>query len=463
MTAAHQELANRELANRSVSGTFGHIAIFCAARALAPAGIPFSFPFIASLFAVLIGIRIYARRCALTRPVERRRNLVLLTTGVIGCNLLWGVLMTGVQLANGVGLPAVVFAFLTCAIATGSVAALAPVANLQRAALVVLIAPLIGATALGYGVSAFGVLHAIFLGYTLLMGHVARREFWQNVAANDKLRENEIELRQAQKLEAIGRLAAGLAHEINTPVQFITDSCTFITEGVGELDAAIAEYHALVTDIAAQRTSSDAAVECAQAIEEQHDLAYMRQNLGAATTRVMDGLSRVTKIVRATKDFARSTNTKAPENLNAALESTIVICHHETDSVAEVVTDFGTLPLGNCHGGELNQVFLNILVNAAHAVGDVVETSKQRGKIHVKTWAPGDGWVKIAISDTGRGIPGDIIDKIFDPFFTTKPVGKGTGQGLSIARSIVVGKHGGKLDVSSQPGIGTTFTIALPA
>ncbi|HEY6036891.1 MAG TPA: ATP-binding protein, partial [Kofleriaceae bacterium] len=149
--------------------------------------------------------------------------------------------------------------------------------------------------------------------------------------------------------------------------------------------------------------------------------------------------------------------------LNAAIESTLVICHHETDSVAEVVTDFGALPLVNCHGGELNQVFLNILVNAAHAVGDVVETSKQRGKIHVKTWAPGDGWVKIAISDSGRGIPNDIIDKIFDPFFTTKPVGKGTGQGLSIARSIVVGKHGGKLDVSSQPGVGTTFTIALPA
>ncbi|HEY6033227.1 MAG TPA: ATP-binding protein, partial [Kofleriaceae bacterium] len=146
--------------------------------------------------------------------------------------------------------------------------------------------------------------------------------------------------------------------------------------------------------------------------------------------------------------------------LNAAIESTLVICRHETSAVAEVTTDLGELPPVMGHVGELNQVFLNIILNAAEAIGDAPGSSEHRGTISIKTWAD-EAWVRIAIGDTGPGIAPDVLDKIFEPFFTTKPVGKGTGQGLAAARSIVVGHHGGKLDVSSRAGA-TTFTIALP-
>jgi signal transduction histidine kinase len=270
----------------------------------------------------------------------------------------------------------------------------------------------------------------------------------------------EVELRQAQKLEAIGRLAAGIAHEINTPVQYINDSCTFMSEGIHSLGGGLAGYRSLVDDLLASRCSEDDARARIGQLETEHDLAYMSQHLDSAAKRALDGLERVAKIVRATKDFASSRKAhKAPANLNEGIQSTLVICGHETNGVADVVTELGAIPLVVCSGGELNQVFLNIIVNAAHAIAE----KHEHGTIKIKTWDPGDGYVKIAISDTGGGIPVEILDKIFEPFFTTKPVGKGTGQGLAIARSIVVGKHGGTLDVASQLGVGTTFTIALPA
>ncbi|MEO9186837.1 MAG: ATP-binding protein, partial [Kofleriaceae bacterium] len=348
-------------------------------------------------------------------------------------------------------------------ISIGTVTALAPSPWLQRGALALMLAPAMVSTLLGYGLPVFAVIHAIFLAYTFVMSSMATREFWQAVASNEQLRQQEIELRHAQKLESVGRLAAGLAHEINTPVQFISDSCTFLADGLGELEAGIAGYRELVENIATGRVETDLALGHADQVEATHDLAYLRENLPAAAERAMVGLARVAEIVRATREFSRNATTKSPENLNAALESTLVICHHETGAVADVVTDLGTIPLVNCHGGELNQVFLNIIVNAAHAIGEVNQTGRERGTIAIRTWAPEDGWVKVSISDTGAGIPDEIIDKVFDPFFTTKPVGQGSGQGLAIARSIVVGKHGGKLEVQSKPGLGTTFTIALPA
>jgi signal transduction histidine kinase len=319
---------------------------------------------------------------------------------------------------------------------------------------------------IGYGVPAFALLHGIFLVYAIVTGVIAAREFWQNVEANATMRAEiaqrlaiEVELRQAQKLEAIGRLAAGIAHEINTPVQFITDSCTFLSDGIRNLQAGLTGYRTLVEDLATQRVAIDTASQRVDAIEEEHDLVYMRAHLDEAARRSLDGLQRVAQIVRATKSFAASRSAeKSPANLNAAIESTLVICGHETSGIAEVVTELGEIPLVTCAGGELNQVFLNIIVNAAHAIAE----KHEHGVITIKTWAPGDGWVKIAISDTGPGIPTEILDKIFEPFFTTKPVGKGTGQGLAIAHSIVVGKHGGHLDVASSLGVGTTFTIALP-
>ena len=270
----------------------------------------------------------------------------------------------------------------------------------------------------------------------------------------------EVELRHAQKLEAVGRLAAGIAHEINTPVQFITDSCVFLSDGIESLKAGLTDYRALVEDLALERIAREAAAARVEALEAAHDLAFMRAQLTEAAALSLAGLARVTKIVRATKEFAAAdSGEKSPANLNAALESTLMICRHELDGVAEVVTDLGDIPLVSCVGGELNQVFLNLIINAADAISE----NHQPGTISIKTWSLGDGWVKISISDTGGGIPKANLDKIFEPFFTTKAVGKGTGQGLAIARSIVVGRHGGQLEVASQPGQGTTFTIALPS
>ncbi|MEO8551183.1 MAG: ATP-binding protein, partial [Kofleriaceae bacterium] len=156
---------------------------------------------------------------------------------------------------------------------------------------------------------------------------------------------------------------------------------------------------------------------------------------------------------------SRTTDTKAAADLNSAIESTLVISRNETSQVADVTTELGELPPVMCQIGELNQVFLNILINAAHAIGDA---GPARGKITITTRAI-ESWVQIAISDTGAGIRPEHLDKIFEPFFTTKEVGRGTGQGLAIARSIVVGKHGGRLDVESRVGNGTTFTIWLPS
>ena len=459
-----RDIAIRELAIRSLSGTVGHTLMLGAAIALAPDAGTFSQTLVLSLFGALLTLRLYARHVALARP--DRRSLAMLASGAVGCNLLWGLIIANVE-STGVGLPAVVYAFFCCGIATGSVSALAPSSALQRAALLVLLAPGMVLAFSGNGVPAFGVLHAIFLAYTVVTGTIVTRELWQTVAANAKMRAEiaqrlavEIELRQAHKLEAVGRLAAGIAHEINTPVQFVTDSCTFLADGIGNLQAGLASYRALVEELAAQSSAPDAIAARIAALENTHDLAYMREHLDDAAQRSLSGLSRVANIVRSTKEFASPRNgARAPANLNTAIESTLVICGHEAFGIADIVTELGALPLVTCSSGELNQVFLNIIVNAAHAIAE----KREHGTITIKTWAPGDGWVKIAISDTGSGIPAEIVDKIFEPFFTTKPVGKGSGQGLALARSIVVGKHGGMLDVASQPGIGTTFTIALPA
>ncbi|CAN5480101.1 hypothetical protein BH11MYX1_BH11MYX1_23910 [soil metagenome] len=481
--SARALLVTRELAKRSLSGTAGHVLMLIAAQAFARDALGLPFALVGGLFAVALAVRVYAWQRALRRP-ESTGNLLLLAIGAVGPNLLWGLSVAGVEIRARESLSAVVYAFFLCGIASGSVVALAPSPNIRRAALAVLTLPGVIATLAGYGVPAFGALHAIFLVFSLMLGGVASREFWSTVTANEQLREAaaaekrvaeqlreeiaqrlqvEIELRQAQKLEAIGRLAAGIAHEINTPVQVITDSCTFLADGIRELEAGMTDYHELIEDLAALRVPSDQAIARAHKLEADHDLAFLRENLGEAAARSLEGLGRVAKIVRATKDFAaHRAQAKAPANLNSAIESTLVICHHETGDVADVEKDLGPIPDVLCHGAELNQVFLNIIINAAQAIGDVATTTKQRGVIKIKTWATGE-WVKIAISDTGGGIRAEILDKIFDPFFTTKPVGKGSGQGLAIARSIVVHQHGGTLDVASQTGVGTTFTIALPA
>jgi signal transduction histidine kinase len=255
----------------------------------------------------------------------------------------------------------------------------------------------------------------------------------------------------------VGRLAAGVAHEINTPVQFVNDSVHFLQDAMADLTALITEYRAFV-DAAGP---SDAACRIGEA-EDQADLAYLLDRVPKALERSIDGLQRLSTIVRSMKEFAHPDQKEmAAVDLNHAIESTLTIARSEYKYVADVDLDLGTLPLVTCHGGDINQVVLNLLVNAAHAIGDVVQGTERRGTIKVSTRQEG-GWARIAIGDTGGGIPEEVQDRIFEPFFTTKEVGRGTGQGLAIARSVVVEKHGGDLSFLTEAGVGTTFLIRIP-
>jgi two-component system, NtrC family, sensor kinase len=198
------------------------------------------------------------------------------------------------------------------------------------------------------------------------------------------------------------------------------------------------------------------------ALEVEVDLPYLEQSVPRCFSLCLDGVARIASIVRAMKDFAHpDRRDKIPADLNAALQSTLVIARNEYKYVAEVQAEFGELPPVLCHVGDLNQVFLNLIVNAAHAIADVVGEGGGRGTIRVRTRREG-GAARIDISDTGPGIPEAIRPRIFEPFFTTKPVGKGSGQGLAIARSIVVDRHGGALTFDSEIGRGTTFTVRVP-
>ncbi len=178
--------------------------------------------------------------------------------------------------------------------------------------------------------------------------------------------------------------------------------------------------------------------------------------------RSLDGLSRITKIVGAMKEFSHpGQEEQSQADLNRALDATLTIANNEYKYVAEAETDFGELPPVSCHVGDLNQVFLNLLVNAAHAIENVVGDSGERGRIQVRTKRDGDHAV-IEVQDSGSGIPENIRDRIFDPFFTTKEVGRGSGQGLAIAHAIIVDKHGGSMTFESELGQGTTFFIRIP-
>jgi signal transduction histidine kinase/HAMP domain-containing protein len=276
-----------------------------------------------------------------------------------------------------------------------------------------------------------------------------------------EMRRLERELAAAQKLESIGRLAAGVAHEINTPLQFVTDNVQFVRTGIDDLKSVVAAYRSLQT-AAAGGDGVAAAVRAAQDAEQAADLDYLLENTPLAIGDAVGGLQRITTIVRSMKEFAHPDQAqKACADLNHAITSTLVVAHNEYKYVANLETDFEELPLVMCHLGEINQVVLNLVVNAAHAIADVVRDTGALGTITVRTRRIGPQ-VEISIADTGGGIPESVREKIFDPFFTTKEVGKGTGQGLAIARTVVVKKHQGSLRFESEMGVGTTFYIHLP-
>ena len=276
-------------------------------------------------------------------------------------------------------------------------------------------------------------------------------------------RKLETQLRQSQKLESIGQLSAGIAHEINTPMQFITDNTRFLESAFADLDPLLRIYRELLAaaEAGAVTPALLAAVHSAQ---EAASLDYLLGEIPKSIGETLDGVKRTTKIVQAMKTFSHpGCSEKTFVDLREAVESTLTISRSEWHPVAEVVTDFDPqLNPVRLFAAEFNQALLNLIVNAAHAIADVVpKAGKTKGAITISIRSAG-GWAEVRISDTGTGIPESVRHRIFDPFFTTKPPGKGTGQGLTIARSVIVDQHGGSLEFETTAGQGTIFIIRLP-
>jgi signal transduction histidine kinase len=269
------------------------------------------------------------------------------------------------------------------------------------------------------------------------------------------------EMAQGQKLESVGRIAAGVAHEINTSVQFISDSVRFVRHALKDVPHALAAYRGLTAGVLSGRDVIEAAKAAAET-DEAADVDYFMKNAPEALDRALEGIGRVGSIVRSMTEFAHpDSRTMADVDINRALKTTLNMARNEYKGVADVETDFGEIPAVHCHAGDVNQVVLNLLLNAAHAIGDVVAGTSDKGRITVRTRAIGD-YVEISISDTGDGIPESVRGRIFEPFVTTKEVGRGTGQGLALSRGLVVEKLKGSLHFETETGKGTTFFIRLP-
>ncbi len=273
----------------------------------------------------------------------------------------------------------------------------------------------------------------------------------------------EMNLSHSQKLESIGQLAAGIAHEINTPTQYVGDNTRFLKDTFGDLHRLLDKYADLV-DAATEDGLREDLIREVKEVAEQIDVPYLTEEIPRAIEQSLEGVERISKIVRSMKEFSHpGTEDKTAVDINKAIESTVTVARNEWKYVAEMVTEFDpSLPLVPCLPGDFNQVVLNMIINAAHAISDVVgDGSNGKGNIKVSTQHIGN-WAEIRISDTGTGITEEVRSKIFDPFFTTKEVGKGTGQGLAISRSVIVDKHNGTLDFETEVGKGTTFIIKLP-
>ena len=273
----------------------------------------------------------------------------------------------------------------------------------------------------------------------------------------------ESRLQQSHKMEAIGQLAAGIAHEINTPVQFVGDNTRFFQESFEDLTQIIKKQQEALSAAKPNSIPEDLVKETADLIEEI-DLEYLEEEIPIAIQHSLKGVERIAKIVQAMKIFAHpGMVAKEPVDINEEIGKTITITRNEWKYVAELKTDFDdSLPPVPCFRAEFNQVILNMIVNAAHAIAEVNRDDPSgKGTISIRTIHEGDH-AKICIGDTGAGIPEEIRHKIFDLFFTTKEPGKGTGQGLAISHSVIVEKHNGTLDLETREGEGTTFIIGLP-
>lgn len=301
--------------------------------------------------------------------------------------------------------------------------------------------------------------------YNELNSHTAELE-----KANKSLKQEiierkllESELVQAQKLESIGQLAAGIAHEINSPAQFIGDNIRFLSESFTKILTLLEKYRH-ISEIANEKLILQELIADVNNYKNEMNINYFLEEIPKAISQSLEGINRVSDIVSAMKVFSHpGVGEKTLVDINKAIKSTITVARNEWKYVAEVVTDFNHLiPMILCYPGEINQVILNIIINAADAIADKVDrASGLKGTITVRTHRVVD-WVEICITDTGTGIPEEVIPRIFDPFFTTKEIGKGIGQGLAISHDIVVKKHNGTITFNTEIGKGTSFIIKLP-
>ena len=306
-----------------------------------------------------------------------------------------------------------------------------------------------------------GELRSCVVRATSLRDHLGWRAIVLHIWDVSDRKRLESELRLAQKLEAVGQLSAGIAHEINTPIQFVSDTNRFLDNAFADLQVVLDAYSELLA-AEQQGAVTPELVHRVEEAEEIADIEYLRARIPEAFVRSFDGIQRVAKIVGAMRAFAHP---PIPErslvDVNNAVENTLIVATNEFRYVADVVTELGDVPLVECNGSDLNQVLLNLIINAADAIADVVGQSGERGRIVVRTWSE-DESALISVADSGSGIPVEIADRIFDPFFTTKEIGRGTGQGLTVSRSLVVERHNGSLTFESRPGGGTTFLVRLP-
>jgi PAS domain S-box-containing protein len=270
-------------------------------------------------------------------------------------------------------------------------------------------------------------------------------------------------LRQSQKLEAIGQLAAGIAHEINTPIQYVGDNTSFFKESWNQLSGLLAAAQKLRNEVTPEMVSESTIENFDQCIRNA-DVEYLSQDIPRAIDQTLEGVERVSRIVRAMKEFSHpGSQEKKAVDLNKAIQTTITISRNEWKYVATMETRLDPdLPLVPCLAGEINQVLLNLVVNSVHAIAEAEQRDgHSMGTITIATRRDGD-WVELSVADSGVGIPDHIKERVFDPFFTTKEVGKGTGQGLMLAHTVIVKKHGGKIWFDSEIGKGTTFYLRLP-
>ena len=273
----------------------------------------------------------------------------------------------------------------------------------------------------------------------------------------------EAQLHQSQKMEAIGQLAAGIAHEINTPTQFVGDNTRFLQDAFSDLVQACNLCKDSINAAKAGTFNIDHIQEVEAQLEEL-DIAYLEEEVPLAIEQTLKGVDRITHIVQAMKIYAHpGGDEKEPVDINKEIEKTITFTRNEWKYVADFNTDFDiALPTVPCHRAEFNQVILNLIVNAAHAIADSnAANSTEKGIITIST-SQSEKRAEIRISDTGAGIPEHIRHRIFDLFFTTKEPGRGTGQGLAIAHSVIVDKHAGSIDIETKENKGTTFVIRLP-